>query len=266
MRRTLAGQAAPARPGPGLLEEMRRIEFESVSYDEEATPYYGYIKGSIPILISAPHGAKHYRAAKGAWKAEDAYTSSLAIVLGRLTGAYVLYVKNKTREDPNSDAVTAYKDFVKEIVRENRIRFVLDLHGSAGRRPKVDIGIMEASPSACSCPTFRDVLQGAFADLEPRVFNQRFSAQGAGTITCFARKSLGIEAAQVEINANYRIVESKSRDFRADPRNVLDMIERLRKAIVAINERIGGAEQREERKNQKRYDDKHACSLWPPDH
>ncbi len=44
------------------------------------------------------------------------------------------------------------------------------------------------------------------------------------------------------------------------------MIERLRKAIVAINERIGGAEQREERKNQKRYDDKHACSLWPPDH
>ena len=120
---TRAGQAAPAGPGPGLLEEMRRIEFESVSYDEEATPYYGYIKGSIPILISAPHGAKHYRAAEGAWKAEDAYTSSLAIVLGRLTGAHVLYVKNKTREDPNNDAVTAYKDSMKEIVRENRIRF-----------------------------------------------------------------------------------------------------------------------------------------------
>jgi len=237
---TRAGQAAPAGPGARLLEEMRRIEFTCINYDEEATPYYGYIKGSIPILISAPHGAKHFRAAEGVWKAEDAYTSSLAIVLGQLTGAHVLYVKNKTREDPNSDSGTAYKEFLKGVVRENDIRFVLDLHGSAGRRPKVDIGIMENSPSLCSCPTFRAVLEEAFSDM-PSVFNQCFSARGAGTVTRFARNILGIEAAQVEINRNYRIVESKSRGFRADPKNILDLAERLRKAIVAINAGIGCA-------------------------
>lgn len=236
-----SAEAGPAKPGASLLEEVRRIEFTSIRYDEEATPYYGYIKGSIPILISAPHGAKHFRAASNAWKAEDAYTASLAIVLGRLTGAHVLYVRNKTREDPNSDTGTAYKEFLKGVVEANKIRFVLDLHGSAGSVPKVDIGVMETSPSLCSCPTFRDVLEGAFADLEPRVFNQRFAARGGGTVTCFARKSLGIEAAQIEISRNYRIVESKATGFRADPKNVLDMIERLRKAILAINERIGRA-------------------------
>ncbi|GEM_PF-465900 len=238
---TRAGQAESFGTGASLLEEMRRIELESISYDQEATPYYGYIKGSIPILISAPHGAKHFRAAEGAWRAEDAYTASLAIVLGRLTGAHVLYVKNKTREDPNSDTGTAYKDFLKDVVRENHIQFILDLHGSAGRKPKVDIGIMETSPSLCSCPQFRDILEGAFADLEPIVFNQRFPARAAGTITCFARKSLGIEAAQVEISRNYRIVESKSTGFKADPKNVVDMIERLKKVILAISERIGRA-------------------------
>ena len=234
-----AARGEPGEAGASLLEEMRRIEFTSISYDKEAFPYYGYMKGSIPILISAPHGAKHFRASDGTWKAEDAYTASLAIVLGRLTGAHVLYVKNKTREDPNNDRTGAYKEFLKKAVKENRIRFVLDLHGSAASKPKVDVGIIETSPSRCSCPSFRDILEGAFSDLEPGVFNRRFAARGAGTVTCFARNDLGIEAAQIEISRNYRIVESRSTGFKADPRNVLDMIERLRKAILAINEKMG---------------------------
>ncbi len=106
---------AGERVSPGVVDEMRRIEFAQINYDDEATPYYGYIKGSIPVLISAPHGAKHYRAAEGAWRKEDAYTASLAIVLGRLTGAHVLYVKNKTTEDPNNDTGTQYKEFLKKI-------------------------------------------------------------------------------------------------------------------------------------------------------
>jgi hypothetical protein len=222
-----------------IVEEMRRIEFTRIDYDEEVHPYYGYIKGSIPVLISAPHGAKHYRKAEGVWKGADAYTSSLAIVLGRLTGAHVLFVKNKTEEDPNNDAGTEYKEALEKTVEENRIKFVLDLHGSDGRRPyKADVGTMHATRALCSCPSYRDIMERVFAGFEPRVFNQRFSACGEGTITRFARNSLRIEAAQIEINANYRIVESKSTGFRADPRNVLDLVERLRAVILAVNEKI----------------------------
>jgi hypothetical protein len=234
-----AGKADCREPTVKIPEEMRQIEFTRISYDEEAYPYYAYIKGAIPFLISAPHGACHFRTAEGAWKREEAYTSSLAIVLGRLTGAHVLFVKNKTGEDPNNDAGTNYKEALEKAVKENRIKFVLDLHGSDARRPfKIDVGIMHISRSLCSCPTYRDIMEKIFAGFEPRIFNQRFSAGGEGTITCFARNSLGIEAAQIEINANYRIVESKSTGFKADPRNILDLAERLRSLIMAINEKI----------------------------
>ncbi len=223
-----------------ILDEMRRIEFTQIDYDEEAHPYYGYIKGSIPILISAPHGAKHYRKAESAWKGADAYTSSLAIVLGRLTGAHVLFVKNKTEEDPNNDTGTEYKTALEKAVKENHIKFVLDLHGSDAWRPyKVDVGIVDDSPALCSCPSYRDAIETAFAGFEPHIFNQRFSACGKGTITCFARNSLGIEAAQVEINAKYRIVESKSRRFKAEPAKVMEMVGRLKQLILAINAKIG---------------------------
>ncbi len=223
---------------PGVVDEMRRIEFAQIDYDDEATPYYGYIKGSIPVLISAPHGAKHYRAAEGAWRKEDAYTASLAIVLGRLTGAHVLYVKNKTTEDPNNDTDTQYKEFLKKTIKKNHIRFVLDLHGAAPGRSKVDIGIMDNASSLCSCPTFRGCLEDAFTGFEPKLFNQNFAAKGAGTVTFFCRNDLGIEAAQVEINANYRIVEGKTSGFKADPEKVRELIERLRDAIEAVNGRL----------------------------
>ena len=234
-----AKKADSREPTVNILEEMRQIEFTRINYDEEADPYYGYIKGSIPVLISAPHGAKHFRTAEGVWKEADAYTSSLAIVLGRLTGAHVLFVKNKTGEDPNNDAGTSYKKALEKAVKENHIKFVLDLHGSAGRRPfKIDVGIMHASRSLCSCPSYRDIMEKVFAGFESRVFNQHFSAASEGTITCFARNGLGMEAAQIEINANYRIVESKSTGFKADPRNVLEMVERLRRVIVEINQKM----------------------------
>ncbi len=234
-----ARKADCREPNVLILEEMRQIEFTQIDYDEEASPYYGYIKGSIPVLISAPHGARHFRKADGVWKKADAYTSSLAIVLGRLTGAHVLFVKNKTGEDPNNDAGTSYKEALEKAVKENGIKFVLDLHGSHARRPfKIDVGIMDNSRSLCSCPSYRDIMEKVFAGFESPVFNQRFSAGAKGTITCFARNSLGIEAAQIEINANYRIVESKSTGFRADPRNVLELVMRLQRVIMAINEQM----------------------------
>ena len=229
---------AGERVSPGVVDEMRRIEFAQINYDDEATPYYGYIKGSIPVLISAPHGAKHYRASEGRWKKEDAYTASLAIVLGHLTGAHVLYVKNKTTEDPNNDTGTQYKEFLKKIIKENNIRFVFDLHGAAPDRSKVDIGIMDDAAALSSCPMFKSAIEEAFSGFEQQIFNRNFAAKGAGTVTFFCRNDLGIEAAQVEINANYRIVEGKTSGFRADPENVRELVERLRDAIEAVNGRL----------------------------
>src|SRR5512138_3629410 len=79
-------------PVDDTLRNMRKTEFQDIQCNKLSRDYFGYNKGSIPILISAPHGAKHYRTEEGRWKSEDAYTSSLAIELGRMTGAHVLYL------------------------------------------------------------------------------------------------------------------------------------------------------------------------------
>ncbi|HXX33466.1 MAG TPA: hypothetical protein VEM15_03230, partial [Thermodesulfobacteriota bacterium] len=130
-------------PDAKILEEIRQIEYRDIKYGEENAEYYGFIQGKIPILISAPHGAPHYRRRWHRWRGEDEYTSSIAIELGKLTGAYVIYVKNKTREDPNSDQRSKYKMAVAKVVKEYGIKFLLDLHGSDEERPyKIDVGII----------------------------------------------------------------------------------------------------------------------------
>jgi hypothetical protein len=43
-----AGKADCREPTVKIPEEMRQIEFTRISYDEEAYPYYAYIKGAIP--------------------------------------------------------------------------------------------------------------------------------------------------------------------------------------------------------------------------
>ena len=232
-----------------ILEDMKRIEYDEIKYDEESSEYYGFIRGKIPILISAPHGAKHFRKRENRWRGEDEYTSSLAIELGKLTGAYVIYVKNKTREDPNNDRMSKYKVAVARAVKEYHIKFLLDLHGSDEERPyKIDVGIINDEAQRSSCPSFKEAIQEAFSDFEPEIFNKRFCANDTCTLTSFARNKLGIEAAQVEINAKYRIVERKpdnsrtkrgiDASFKANPKDVLDLITKLGRMIREINQKI----------------------------
>jgi len=236
-------------PDSKVLEDVRQIEYRDINYGQESAQYYGFIKGKIPILISAPHGAPHYRRRWHRWKGEDEYTSSIAIELGKLTGAYVIYVKNKTREDPNSDATSKYKMAVSKAVKRYDIKFLLDLHGSDEERPyKIDVGIINAEAPRSSCPLFKEILRETLSDFEPWLFNKNFCAKDACTLTSFARNELGIEAAQIEINAKYRIVERKPDSTRAKkgiephyqarPENVLELMARLERAIYEINQKI----------------------------
>ncbi len=233
-----------------IVDGIRQIELSDIHPDRQRTEYFEYVKGRIPVLISAPHGAKHYRASQSCWKAEDAYTSSLAIKLGQLTGAHVIYVKNKTAEDPNNDLASRYKDFLAQVVKENGIRFLIDLHGASRNRPfKIDVGTISNDPDKSSCPTFKPIIEQAFRGFDEEIFNKRFPAGGPGTITYFARNSLGIEAAQFEINALYRVIESRSDpSLKGDEQGVLDLVGRMWGMITDINKRISSGSLRHEGK------------------
>jgi len=232
-----------------LIEEIRKIEFGQIQYDQLSEDYFGCKEGRIPILISAPHGARHFR--KGKWKEEDEYTASIAIKLGELTGAHVIYVKNKTHEDSNYIKCTKYKSKVREVIGDNQIKFLMDIHGVNKKRPfKVCVGTRYNETGKSSCPTFKAIIEEVLNDFqEPPIFNRtNFQARKNETVTSFARNECGIESAQVEINAKHRIVERKPDSskalsgeepiFKADERDVLDLFDHLRNVIIRIGKKI----------------------------
>jgi len=231
-----------------LLEEIKEIENTRIHYDKEDKEYFEFRKGKIPILISAPHGARHWR--DNNWKEEDEYTSSIAIKLAEQTGAYVIFVKNATREDPNYIEENRYKEAVSEVIKKYEIKFLLDLHGANKRRNfKVSVGIIDNDIEKCSCPTFKEIIQRAFSVFQDEIYNlDGLTASHPGTITCFARNRLGIEAAQIEINAKFRIVDRKPEsakakkgeepNYMAKEKNVLEFIKVMERVITEINRKI----------------------------
>ena len=232
------------------MERIRQIEKNRIRYNEEARgqEYFEVIPGKIPILISAPHGAKHYRTRKKYWKDEEAYTASLAIALGQATGAHVIYTRNKTREDPNNDLNTRYKEAVRKSVNEYGIKFLIDLHGARRGQPfKIDVGILSKKTENSSCPTFKNIVERNFADYQEQIFNQKFTANDRCTITSFARNELKIEAIQVEINASLRKAARRAAnstegagdpDIEEEQAALLDLIGRIERLIGEVNEKI----------------------------
>jgi hypothetical protein len=232
-----------------ILKAIRAIEFEQIQYHNESDDYFGIIEGSIPVLLSAPHGAMHLR--NGRWKGEDEYTASLAIQLGALTGASVIFVKNKTEEDANHLPSTRYKDAMRELITERGIRFLADIHGAdIARDYKMNVGIIdEDDMEKCSCPRYKPVIEEAVRAFQYPLFNlDAFTAASPETVTSFARHACGIEAAQFEINARYRIVERKPDStrvvhgdkphFKAEEADVLALVECLKEMVIRIKKEI----------------------------
>src|SRR5512141_2255050 len=107
------------------LDRLVRLESE-IKYQlwpNQGELEYCYTSGTLPILISAPHGAIHTR--NGKFKDEDEYTAAFARLVAEMSGAHVLYAQRKSGTDPNWYPDAPYKLRLKQIVETARIAFVL---------------------------------------------------------------------------------------------------------------------------------------------
>ena len=231
-----------------LLKDIKDIESTYIYYDKEHEEYFEFRKGDIPIILSAPHGARHLR--NGNWKEEDEYTSSIAIKLSEITGAYVIFVKNATKEDPNYIEDCRYKEAITDVIKKHQIKFLVDIHGANNDRNfKICVGIIDNNREKCSCPSFKDIIERACLEFQEKIFNlDGLTASSPGTVTSFAKSTLGIEAAQFEINGKYRIISrmpnsakakmGKEPDYKADEQNVMELIGVMESIIININKVI----------------------------
>ena len=233
-----------------LLQRLLIFE-KDILYQEYATkdePEFRDIAGTIPILISAPHGAAHTR--NGKYKGEDEYTAAFAQLIAEERGAHCIYARRKSHTDPNVAEDALYKEKVREICSENEIRFVIDLHGMWTHH---DAGLELGTREGRSCPDQKALIiqslkESGFATennkklLRLRIDN-KFSGNGSPTretMIKFVSKKLKIPAAQIEINAYNRVVKrredaaDRNKPFSGKP----EMIEKTVKALIGLVEAL----------------------------
>lgn len=229
-----------------ILERLIQLEAEILYRmpPEQGQNEFAVLPGTIPVLLSAPHGAVHTR--YGRLKDEDEYTAAISRLVAEQTGAHVIYARRISATDPNFYADVPYKQALQQIVDKAKIGFVLDIHGSSARR---DFGMALGTIQGKACPAqraliLRTLAAMGFASALPHHsrldVDQVFPGAGNSkveTVTRFAWRKLGVPAAQIEINAHLRIVRRKPDaslpgPFAGDPllieKTVIAMIELVR--------------------------------------
>jgi len=224
------------------------IRYQDYAADQE--PEFLHLKGNIPILISAPHGAVHTRDGKS--KEEDEYTAGIARLIGNRTGAHVIYARRKSRTDPNADLTAPYKQALQQIVHENGIRFVLDLHGANKDR---DFGIALGTMHGKSCSEKeKQIIVGTFekhgiseagSNLSRLDVDDQLPGEGSDhrePIVKFCQRN-SLPAAQIEINAWLRIPARRAdatapdKEFKGDRRLIKNIIEALSGVVTSLANR-----------------------------
>lgn len=174
------------------------------THPEEGTDGMHYVRGNIPILVTAPHATAHVRLGK--LKRQEFYTGALAVLLHSLTGCHVLYTDRLSAADPNYTDDSPFKRKLSEIAVKDKFEFLIDLHGTgSGRSEDIFPGVgtdgefLRARRSALDglrlSAVSKDITLGS-----PDVF----PASRQMTVTRFAATKLDVPSMQLEINQSLR--------------------------------------------------------------
>lgn len=197
------------------------------THPDEETDGIHYVRGYVPILVTAPHATAHVRLGK--LKRQEFYTGALAVLLHSLTGCHVLYTDRLSEADPNYTDDAPFKRKLSEVAGVGGLDFLLDIHGTGSERPGEvfpGVGIegefLRARRSALDELRFSAASKGISLGSE-----DVFPAARQMTVTRFAANKLGVPAMQIEISRTLRQPESAPSDFVRLVNFLRDFIERL---------------------------------------
>ena len=172
-----------------------------------------YVKGDLPVMVTAPHSTAHVR--MGKLKRQEFFTGALAQILHNTTGCHVLYANSLTETDPNYYDDSAFKAKLSGLARESDLRLLIDLHGTGlGQSADIFPGTGEA----------REFLLGNDGYFDALISSSRSSGIGIGgedvfpaakqmTVAKFSARELGLPAIQLEIAQELRKPDSSPEDF-----------------------------------------------------
>ena len=187
---------------------------------------YTILKGSIPVLFSAPHTMYQLRD-DGTTKLKEPYTKAIAIYLNKYCNTYAIVKNNDTGIDSNRDNYDQYNVEMRRLIKENNIKLVIDLHGASKDR-EFDIEIGTLYNLSADFSTIKE-LEEAFTENGINNINHNNPFKG-GAITQGIYSLDDVDVIQIEINGKYR-------DYN-DPESLEKLIQSLKNFIKQYNEYI----------------------------
>lgn len=191
-----------------------------------------YIKGDIPVIVTAPHSSVHKRLGK--LKRQEFYTAALSVMLHSLTGCHVLYTGRLMELDPNYYDESPFKKRLSQIVGSNDIKCLVDLHGTGSEKsfdvyPGVGLEkefLLGQEHYLSGLIKIANVSEISIGGLDV------FPAVKQMTITKYAARKLKIPSIQLEINR-------KLREPQKNPGNFIKLVKFLKHFIDELPHLIG---------------------------
>jgi len=184
------------------------IDLEKQLAKRESVPlpdgknWYEVIEGKSPVIITAPHSTRPLREGKRRFS-DGGGTAALAVALGELTGATVIYTTYEGPSDPNYYDENDFKNELARLISEKRPVFVLDIHGSHPYRSyDIDLGTMKGKSLLGNEEMLFSLIERLNSEGIHSISYNRFGASKYESITKFSSNK-GVPAIQLEVNAIY---------------------------------------------------------------
>jgi len=196
------------------------------------------LKNKSKIMISAPHSVKHIRE----WEilSQDLLTWGIALYLWKRLNLPVIYSTSYKVWDPNFDEneKSEYKQLLAKYIKENDIRFLIDLHGCWSFRDfSVELGTWwDWNPNLLwngkilknIIDSLNDSLKSYIQHTGRKITqNTIFPASRSTTVSNFISKECIIPTIQIEINKELRDMDNQ--------KNIPLLVNALEKMIENIN-------------------------------
>lgn len=125
---------------------MRRIGFDRLHAErkiflkENCNKDYVVLEGRNNVLLSAPHGVSQVRLGK--FKFSEIGSLAMALQLKRNTDCHMIAKTKNNCDDANFDENCEYRLALRDYVRKNNIKYIIDIHGLDSKREcDVNLGI-----------------------------------------------------------------------------------------------------------------------------
>ena len=197
-----------------MLSKIHNIEEHYKANDYNGTSQL-YKKRNFRgnVMLSAPHAVNQLR--KGSIKYAEAYTGSMTEYL---SDTHLICSITKTlneNDDANFDDTSKYRDEAVKLIKENGIKFLIDIHGASESRD-FDIEIGTARGRNIN---YNDEIVDMFFTLAREYdyskinVDELFTASNKNTVSSYVNEKTGIYSIQLEINKKYRSPDTEPEEF-----------------------------------------------------